>query len=271
AVLIAIAQYANTYADREEDRLYIPSNPLVTGELTAKTARNVFILQNILAGSLLLALLLITGNYQLIIAITAGWVVGLVYSLPPLRLKETAWGPIPHALGMALLPIVGWLLVASLNKFIIAFALFLFIHGIGFEVTNKLRKSSHALGRGHIKENQKDDVYNISTVGLRLKVKTSMVIEAATTLGAFILVPVSWHMGIFDAPLSVGLLTLPLILTVVVIVLRIKAPLGNAPKCMLFMTMAWIFMALTLFAVALRGLDLPPKNGTSFNVRLEIQ
>ncbi|MBM3157672.1 MAG: hypothetical protein FJ004_10375, partial [Chloroflexi bacterium] len=29
AVLIAIAQYANTYADREEDRLYIPSNPLV--------------------------------------------------------------------------------------------------------------------------------------------------------------------------------------------------------------------------------------------------
>lgn len=253
-VLIGIAQYANTYADRNEDWMYIPSNPLVTGELTVKTARNVFTLQNILAGLLLLALLLITGNYYLTIAMVAGWFVGLAYSLPPLRLKETVWGPIPHALGMALLPIVGWLLVASLNNFIIAFALFLFVHGLGFEITNKLRKTSHALSRGHIQQNQQDNVYNISTVGLKLKVKTAMVIEAITTLGAFILVPVFWHLGIFDAPPSIGLLTMPLILTVTVVVLRIKAPLANAPKCMFFMTMAWTFIALILLAVALATL-----------------
>jgi len=254
AVVIAIAQYANTYADRAEDWLYIPTNPLVTGELTVKTARNVFILQNILAGLLLLVLLLITDNYNLIIAMIAGWCVGLAYSLPPLRLKETVWGPIPHALGMALLPIVGWLLVASLNRFIIAFALFLFIHGLGFEITNKFRKTSHALNRGHIQYNQQDSVYNISTVGLKLKVKTAMIIEAITALGAFILVPVFWHLRIFDAPLSIGLLTLPLILTILVIVLRIKAPVANSPKCMLFMTTAWIFIALILLAVALTSL-----------------
>ncbi|MBM3156867.1 MAG: hypothetical protein FJ004_06240 [Chloroflexi bacterium] len=252
AVLIAIAQYANTYADREEDRLYIPSNPLVTGELTAKTARNAFITQNILAGLLLLALLLITDNYHLIIAMAAGWFVGLAYSLPPLRLKETIWGPIPHAIGMALLPITGWLLVASLNKFIIAFAVFLFIHALGFEITNKLRKTSHALSRGHIQDNR--NVYDVSTVGLKLKVKTATGIEAITTLGAFILVPVFWHLGIFDVPLSIGLLTLPLILTVLVFVLRIRAPLANAPKCMLVMTMAWIFTALILLGVALATL-----------------
>lgn len=253
-VAIAIAQYANTYADREEDWLYIPTNPLVTGELAAKTARNVFILQNILAGLLLLALLLITGNYSLIIAMIAGWFVGLVYSLPPLRLKETVLGPITHALGMALLPIVGWLLVASLNRFIIAFALFLFIHGLGFEITNKFRKTSHALSQGYIQYNQQDNLYNISTVGLKLKVKTAMIIEAITTLGAFLLVPIFWHMGIFDAPLSIGLLTLPFVFTVLVIVLRLKAPIANGSKCMLFMTMAWIFIALILLGVALSSL-----------------
>src|SRR4030042_2287622 len=88
-VIIAITQYANTYADRDEDWLYIPSNPLVTGELTAKTARNVFILQNILAGLLLLPLLLITGTYHLIVAMIVGWFVGLAYSVPPFRFKET--------------------------------------------------------------------------------------------------------------------------------------------------------------------------------------
>jgi 4-hydroxybenzoate polyprenyltransferase len=253
-VIIAIAQYANTYADRDEDWLYIPTNPLVTGELTVKTARSIFILQNILAGLLLLALLLITENYYLTIAMTVGWFVGLAYSLPPLRLKETVWGPVPHAIGMALLPIVGWLLVASLNKFIIAFALFLFIHGLGFEITNKFRKTSHALSRGHIQDNQQDNVYDISTVGLKLKVKTAMAIEAITALGAFILIPVFWHLGIFDAPLSIGLLTLPLIFTVLVIVLRIRAPVANAPKCMLLMTTAWIFIALILLAVALTSL-----------------
>jgi 4-hydroxybenzoate polyprenyltransferase len=253
-VVIAIAQYANTYADREEDRIYIPTNPLVTGELTVKTARNVFILQNILAGLLLLALLLITSNYYLIIAMIAGWFAGLAYSLPPLRLKETVIGPIPHALGMALLPIVGWLLVAPLNRFIIAFAFFLFIHGLGFEITNKFRKTFHALSQGHIQYNQQDNLCNISTVGLKLKVKTAMITETITALGAFILVPVFWHMGIFDMPLSIGLLTLPLALTVLVIVLRIKDPVANGPKCMLFMTMAWIFIALILLGVALTSL-----------------
>ncbi len=253
-VVIAIAQYANTYSDREEDRIYIPTNPLVTGELIVRTARNVFISQNILAGLMLLALLLITDNYSLIIAMIAGWFAGLAYSLPPLRLKETVVGPIPHALGMALLPVVGWLLVAPLNRFIIAYALFLFVHGLGFEITNKFRKTFHALRQDYIEHNQQDNLYNISTVGLKLKVKTAMIAEAVTTLGAFILVPVFWYLGMFDAQLSIGLLTLPLALTVLVVVLRIKDPVVNGPKCMLLMTMAWIFIALILLGVALTSL-----------------
>ncbi len=254
AVVIAIAQYANTYADRDEDWLYIPTNPIVTGELTANTARKAFIWQNILAGVLLIALLLVTSNFALVAAIIVGWFVGIAYSLPPLRLKETVTGPVPHALGMALLPVVGWLTVTSLDKFIIAFAVFLFLHGLGFEITNKFRKTSHALKHDLIKNNQQDNIYNLSTIGLKLKVKTAMIIEAITSLGAFILVPVFWHLGIFDAPLSIGLLTLPLVFTVLVIVFRIKDPVANGPKCMLFMTMAWVSIVLILLGVALTSL-----------------
>lgn len=254
AVVIAIAQYANTYADREEDWLYIPTNPIVTGELTAYTARKAFIWENILAGLLLITLLLVTGNSSLVAAMIVGWFIGIAYSLPPLRLKETMAGPIPHALGMALLPVIGWLTVASLDKFIIAFAIFLFLHGLGFEITNKFRKTSHALKHDLIQDNQQDNIYNLNTVGLRLKVKTAMIIEAITSLGTFILVPIFWHFEIFDASLSIGLLTLPLVFTVLVIVLRMKDPVANGPKCMILMTMAWISIVLILLGVALTSL-----------------
>jgi len=256
-VIMSISEFANTYADRDEDWLYGPTNPLVTGELAVRTTRNVFILQNILAGLLLAALASITLNYALIIAMIAGWFVGLAYSLPPFRFKETIAGPFFFALGLALLPIVAWLSVepslTAQNGFIIAFAALFFLHSFGFGITLKFRKTFHALNAGLIWPEHHSSVYNISTVGFRLNVKSAMALEAITTLAAFILVPIFWHLGIFDMALSIVLLTLPLALTVLATVLRMKDPVNNSPKCMLFMGMAWIFMVLALFVVALTG------------------
>ena len=253
-ILYSIAEFANKYADRDEDWLYWPSNPLVTGELDAGTARNALVLQNIAAGLLLVALLLVTLNYSLIIALIAGWFIGLAYSVPPFRFKETLAGPFVVALGDAILPLVGWLVVAPANSFIGAFFLFCFVFTFGVGITAKFRKTFHALNRGLIQVERGGSIYNLSTVGLKLKVKTAMPLEAITALGAFILVPIFWHLEIFDMPLSIGLLTLPLALTVLAIVLRVKDPLNNGPKCALFMGMAWIFIILSLFAVALTSL-----------------
>ena len=58
------------------------------------------VLQNALTGLLLIGLLLVTFNYQLIVAIAAGWFVGLTYSLPPFRFKETVAAPVLYALGV---------------------------------------------------------------------------------------------------------------------------------------------------------------------------
>jgi predicted membrane channel-forming protein YqfA (hemolysin III family) len=70
-------------------------------------------------------------------------------------------------------------------------------------------------------------------------------------LGAFILVPIFWHLGVFDAALSIGLLALPLPLTVLCAILRVKDPVENSQKCALFMTMAWVLIGLMLLAVGL--------------------
>jgi hypothetical protein len=70
-------------------------------------------------------------------------------------------------------------------------------------------------------------------------------------LGAFIMVPVFWHMGIFDTTLSMGLLTVPLALAVVGIALRIRDPISSGAKCTLLIGVAWICIILTLFLVTL--------------------
>lgn len=251
--IVAMTEFANSYSDREEDRIYFPSNPLVTAELEAGTAKKALVLQNVLTGLLLIALLLVTFNYYLIVAIAAGWFVGLSYSIPPFRFKETVAAPVLYALGVALLPIAAWLIVAPLNGFIIAFTSFFALHSFGYGITYKFRKTFHALNAGLIQIGQDGSVYNLSSVGLRLKVKTAMALEAISSLGSFALVPIFWYTGVFDAALSIGLLTLPFGSTVLTIVLRMKDPVGNGPKCIVAMTMAWLFIILSFFAVALTG------------------
>lgn len=255
-LLIGIAEYSNTYADRDEDWIYVPSNPLVTGELAAGTAKKALILQNILAGLLLIALLVITLNYYLILAMMVGWLVALTYSLPPFRFKERVVAPFFFALGSALVPIVAWLCVEpSLtvkNGFIIAFAAFLFLGSFASVIPmTKLRKTFDALNCGQIQVEESGSVYNIRTVGLKLKVKTAIALEVIAGLGAFILVPIFWHLGIFDMALSIALLTLPLAFTILAVVLGIKDPVRNARKCEQLVGMASLFIVLSFFAVAL--------------------
>jgi 4-hydroxybenzoate polyprenyltransferase len=255
-ILVGIAQFANTYADRDEDQIFVPSSPLLTGELDVGTAKKAFIWQNIVGGLLLIALLVITLNYWLIIALVVGWAVALTYSLPPFRFKERVVGPFFFAVGQGLKPIVAWLVVepslTEKNGFIIAFAVFVFVVGFASQISmTKLRKTFDALRSGVIQIEEGSSVYNIRTSGLKLKVKTAVALEAIVGLGAFILIPIFWYLGIFDMPLSVALLTLPLAFMILTVVFRAKDPVGNTRKCERFAGMAWAFISLVFFAVAL--------------------
>ena len=257
-LITATAEFANTYTDRGEDHLYFPGNPLVTGELAVVTARKALIVQNVAAAILVVALLWVTRNYSLVLAILIGWFAGLAYSLPPLRFKETAVGPLFLATGYALPAVGAWLLVkpslTAGNGFIIAFASVLFLHSLGYGITIKFRKTFHALNAGLIKVAPGGSVYDLSTVGLGLKVKTAMALEAVSTLGAFVLVPVYWWLGIFDAALSIPLLAAALPTTLFALVLRVRDPVGNGPKCLVFMTMAGVDIGMILFGVAVSSL-----------------
>jgi len=257
-ILLGIAEYANTYADRHEDSIYLPSSPLITGELDEGTAKRAFILQNILGGLLLIAMLVLTlsynwydSRYWLPIALAAGWAVGLTYSLPPLRFKERAVGPFLWSLGFALTVIVAWLCVASLNNFIIAFVAFWFVVSLPWALSmTKLRKTFDALMGGHIQLEEGKSVWDLKTVGF-ISVKTAVVFEVIVGLGAFIMVPIFWHLGIFNMPLSVTLLTLPLAFQILTVVFRLKDPANNTRKCEQFAGMACAFVILSFFGVAL--------------------
>jgi len=253
-LLMAILEFANVYTDRDEDRLYFPNNPIVTGELDAGKARKALILENIVAGVFLVALLLVTLNYSLIIVVIGCWFVNLAYSVPPLRLKETVADPFNHGFLYALPTIAAWLVVepslTAGNGFIIAFASLLFLFSFGYGISVKFRKTFHALNSGLIQVEQGGSVYDVRTVGLGLKVKTAMVLEAVTILGAFVLVPIFWHLGIFDAALSIGLLAAAFPTAVFAIAMRVKDPVKNAPKCLVFTIMAGVDIGLVLFGVA---------------------
>ncbi|MBM3157673.1 MAG: hypothetical protein FJ004_10380 [Chloroflexi bacterium] len=253
-IIGAIAQFSNTYADRGEDWLYGPTNPLLSGDLEVSLARRAFIVQNIIAGMLLIALLIFTLNYALILAMIVGWLAGVSYSVPPFRFKETVLHPIIFALGLALFPVVAWLIVAPLNDFIIAFAAFFFVWCFGFGITQKLRKTHLALNAGLIQTRSGEGVYDVNTVGFKLNVKTAMAIEAVMLLGSFVLIPVFWHLGIFDPALSMALLAVTLPLTIMGLLLRIKDPLNNSPRCNKFLGLAWIFIILILFATSVSSL-----------------
>lgn len=253
-IIGAIAQFSNTYADRDEDWLYGPTNPLVTGELELSLAKRAFILQNIIAGMLLIALLLFTLNYALILAMIVGWFAGLSYSVPPFRFKETVFHPIIFALGLSLFPIVAWLIVAPFNDFIIAFAIFFFVWCFGFGITQKFRKTQLALNAGLIQRKQGDSIYDLNMVGFKLKIKTAMIIEAVMLLGSFVLIPIFWHLQIFDSVLSIALLAVTLPLTILGLILRIKDPINNSARCNKPLGLAWIFIILILFATSVSSL-----------------
>ena len=114
----------------------------------------------------------------------------------------------------------------------------------------KFRKTFHALSSGLIRVEQGGSVYDVRTVGLGLKVKTAMALEATTILAAFALVPIFWHLGIFDATLSVALLAVALPTAVFAIAMRVKDPVKNAPKCLVLIIMAAVDIGMVLFGVA---------------------
>lgn len=253
-VIQATSELANSYTDRYEDKIYFPSSPFVTGELGEKIAKKVFIVENLIAAALLVALVVVTLSYTLAITVIAGWFAGVAYSMPPIRAKGTVAGPFFIALGCALLPVAGWLLVAPLNNFIMAFSVFFFIHSLGYGITHKSRKTSLAFNHGLIQSEQSGNTYNLKTIDLGVKVKSALTLEAASTLGAFVLVPILWHLDIFDAPLSIGLLTLPLVCTAASIAIRVKDPIRNAQMGVMLMTIAWALIIILLFATALTSL-----------------
>jgi 4-hydroxybenzoate polyprenyltransferase len=254
AIVGALWEFTNSYVDREEDIIYFRSNPFVTGELDATAARKAIIIESLLAAALLVALLLVTSNYALFAALAVCWFVGVAYSLPPFRAKKSIVAPFSLALGCTLLPVSGWLVVAPLNDFIIAFASFFFIHSFGYGITHKFRKTFHALSQGVTEPEQGSNTYSTKTIDIGLRLKTALLLEAATTIGAFALIPIFWYLDIFDAPLSIELLTLPLVCTVLSIAIRIKDPVGNAQKGVILMTMAWALIMLLLLATALASL-----------------
>jgi 4-hydroxybenzoate polyprenyltransferase len=249
----ATSEFANTYVDRHEDRVYVPSNPLVTGELTEGTARKALILENIVEGLLLLAILLVTRNYYLTITMAVIWFAGLAYSLPPFKFKETIAGPVSFALPTALIPISAYLLVVgSLDSFVIAFAALLFVGTLGANIsTGQLRKTAEALTHGLIRIEEGNSICNIKTIGLGVKFKTAMALEAIASLTAFILVIIFWHLDIFPMALSIALLASSSPFALLTVLFRIKNRVGNAQKCVQFAGIAALFVMLSFFSVSL--------------------
>lgn len=257
----SIAELANSYTDRDEDRIYGPTNTIVTRELDAGIAKKILVLQNIVAALLIAALAVVTLNYALISVMIIGWFFGLAYSVSPFRLKETVNGPLAHAIAFALLPVAGWLIVepslTAQNGFIIAFAALLFLHSFGLGITLKFRKTLLALDSGLIQVEQNGSMYNIETIGFKLKFRTAMYLEELTSLGAFILVPIFWYLGVFDTALSIGLLALPLPLTASAMILRMKDPIKNSSKYKVLMTLSWILIVVMFLGVELASIINP--------------
>lgn len=251
-VIQATAEFANTYVDRYEDKIYVPSNPLVTGELAEGTAKKALILENLIAGIMLAALLAVTLNYYLIIAMAVGWLAGLAYSLPPFRFKKTIAGPFSFALTTALIPIAACLLFGPISKFMMAFAAFLFVATFGANIsTGQLRKTAEALTHGLIKIEEAGSICNIKTVGLRVRLKTAMALEALAGLTVFVLVGVFWHLDIFPMVLSIALLGSSFPFVLLTVLLRIKSRIGNAQKCVGCAGTAALFAMLSFFSLAL--------------------
>lgn len=229
AFIICITEFADIYSDRFEDRVYRPTNPLVSGDLKIGTARKIFIAENIIGVPLLGSLLGVTGNYPLVLALVAGWIGGLIYALPPFRLKgRKIIGPFEFGLCCALIPLVGCLVVEGLApSFIAAFTLFTFVGGSGVGITTKLRRTSEALNSGLITGS---NIFNLETIDFGLKVRNAMILEAILVAGAIILIPVFGLLGMFDQMLVIFLVSFILPPVLIGFALRFKEPIKNLKK-----------------------------------------
>jgi len=252
----ALAEFANSYSDRAEDRLYGPTNTLVTGELDAGTAKKALMVQTVAAACLLIALLVLTRNYALTLVMLVGWFFAVAYSIPPFRLKETIHAPLSHAIAFALLPIAGWLAIepslTASNGFILGFTVVLFLHSYGLGITLKFRKTLVALDSGLIQPAPHGrGLRDLNMVGFNLKFGAAMRLEEITSLGAFILVPVFWSLGTMDSAVSIALLALPMPLTFLAMVLRRLDPIKNNSKYKVLMTLSWALIVIVLLGAGL--------------------
>jgi hypothetical protein len=215
----------------------------------------VIVLQNLIAAMLLIALLVVTRNYALTGVILLGWFFGLAYSVPPFRLKETVHSPFSHAVAFALLPIAGWLIAGSSltasNGFILAFAGILLLHSYGLGITLKFRKTLLALNSGQIEIAQGGSLYDLNAVGFNLRFGTAIVLEEITSMGAFLLVPIFWSLGILDTSLSVALLAVPMPLTALAMVIRRIDPVRNSSKYKVLMTLSWGLIVIILLGAGI--------------------
>ena len=243
--IICIMQFADMYSDRIEDRVYRPSNPMASGELKIETAKRILIADNIIIAVLLLSLFCMTKNCPLVLALTAGWIGGLIASLPPFRLKgRKIIGPFEFGICCALIPLVGWLIVESLDTFIAAFALFLFVGGSGVGITTKLRRTAEAFNSGLIKES---DVLSLETIDFGLKVRNAMILEAILVVGAICLIPVFGFLGVFDQILVVFLVSFVLPPVLAGFAFRFKDPIRSVKNAQ----MSFLFMCASLQAIAM--------------------
>ena len=243
--IICMTNFADMYSDRIEDIIHRPSNPMVTGDFTIEDGKRIFIVENIISLLLLVALFVVTHNYALILALAAGWIGGLLYSLPPFRLKaRRIIGPFEFGLCCAIIPLVGWLVVKPLDSFIAAFALILFVGGTGAGITTKLRRTAEDFHAGKISGH---DIFNLKTTDFGLKVRESLILEATFLVGAVVLIYIFGQVGIFDRTLSLYLVLFSLPLILAGFLLRGRDPIRNLKRAEL----SFILICATLPAICL--------------------
>jgi len=242
--IICITNFADMYSDRFEDRTHRQSNPMATGEFKIGTAKRIFIAENIIGVLLVVSLFWVTRNYPLILALVAGWVGGLIYSLPPFRLKaRRIIGPLEFGLCCAIIPLVGWLVVKPVDTFIAAFALIFFVGGSGIGITTKLRRTAEDFSFGLISGS---NVFNLKTTDFGLRVKTAVILEAILVLGAICLIPVFGFLGTFNQVLVIFLVSFVLPLVLAGFALRGKDPISNLKKAQI----SFILICATLPAIS---------------------
>ncbi|MBE0481853.1 MAG: UbiA family prenyltransferase [Dehalococcoidia bacterium] len=252
--LQATAEFANTYVDRYEDRVHFPANPLVPGELGPAAARKALLLECSAAGLLLLALLLVSLNYYLVLAMLAAWAIGMAYSLPPLRLKKTAAGPLSFALSTAAIPIAASLVFGMPGMFMIAFALFLLIGTMGANLsTGQIRKTLESLVRSKKAPDRDVNIYELSTHKLGISIRTAVALEILAGLAALILVAGFWYAGVFDRALTIALFSSTLPFLAMTAVCRLRNPLKNFQRCVEFAGISALLIMLSYFSLSLTG------------------